>query len=946
MEYDIHIHWLEMAVNRLICQHKENEKIPLLSLNFAEKCSLFDPSFSFQDHLTQRDLVTGIPFAIVLNTVKTISQTTENLFSSILSTLSSLGYIPGGECTPQSLASGSKQAQVELMKLIEWAVIDKSLSIDAISSDLKRLPRSFFVLNDKPSMLDDAISLWLSKFPCSHTLPQVTDLATEIMQFQHIAFALSRQFPKRIPKDEINVGPELTDLMITKNWDLVMPVLTELNAFVPPRQRIECEHLLRLFFADVFYATRPGAKKFVRADPPPPAPLRRPHSSRTEVSRHHNHQKPAPKEEKNPPAKKGYSEKSIQRSPNCRVIAEEKPEPPPTRSSRAKSDRRHSKSHSRHKSSDTNTPSPPPVVVPKLELKGKIRLDRMPGSARPSYPSMFKQQKSRDVASDEYLIDDTNMSDSYVPPLSKSSKRKPRKQILPEEIQETKERSRAAETKHESEQEPIVVLDEDILDDDDSDYESPTYSSRSVQVHRPRAHSRHHHSRHRSHSRSHHRHRSRHEDSSSGSDEKHRHGRSRSSSRRSHRSSSRHRSHHRRERSDSESDERPPSKTFHLESLKKFAEEAGRFGASAREFSREANLLTAAQTQPVRLGDLSTEALAWCLQKCEIDDKEITADDVEKMKNTLIEFSRCSPEWQTLDNLYDLLSRKYDRSTPKAHIDYVYQLLLELLKKVVSDQSSLPHLLISIASKVFTEEEAESEIGSEMSSDKAVVADTITLTSQECETDRLATTHQETQTERGYGTQTIFDVSQSVSYESRDMDLAITDPMMLFERKDVQMESEEGEVIDPINVNISVRHVPFRRFTSFNRVMPTLRSTTILPNLRIIVTMLTFNAMPSPQYDVKRNQLISFLQGFPNDRLLILMAVMGLKMKGIYKMDKSKVSATKIWGSGPQNISEKDVGTFWKYITGTKTLEPIPTRHFTQTTDALCLKRTLEPRNW
>ena len=1060
MEYDAHVRWLETMVKRIVLRSQNNQTKPPLSLTFAEKRPLFDQSFQLKDHLTPEDLVTGAPFAIVVNAIKEIPQSSDNLFSTLLSALASLGYHPAAECSPQSLASGSKEAQVELMKLIEWAVVDKALSIDAILSDLKRLPRSFFVLSEKPSLLDDAMALWLSKFPCSHTLPEVTDLGTEIVQFQHVAFALSRVYPKRIPKDEVNVGPELTDLMITKNWELVTPVLDELMAFVPPRQAIQCEHLIRVFFADVFYATRPASRHFVRAEATPVQGKVKPkeNSQKKAGSLSIKHQQPAKAEEASAPAKKGYSEKSIARSPNAHMVREpaEKQEHATHRSGSdgkhrsrghsSKSNREHgrhgsSRSHShtkdhsrhhrsRHRSSrdgkhqhdeleepvkaepKSDEETGATSAVPKLELKGKISLDRMPGSARPRYCQMFRPEVRKRRMSDETGVDKTNLSDSYVAPLSKQSKRRPRKGLTKNEIQQARERNREEEEKKRQqelakemdnpdegvdtlEQEPVVVLDEDFLGEEEEESDSPTYSSRSVQVWRRHPSHRHRHTSSRSHrsrhstSRSHrshtphssHSHRSRYGHS--------RHGRSGSRSRRSStrgryeddyysdgyddRSSRRHSRHspsHRHRRRDSgssgssEGHQYSPSKSVPLTSLERFAEEASRFRVVAQQFSREANLFTNAQTQPLRvkeLSDLSSETLAMCLQRCSSGDKDITPDDIEKMKNTLIEFAKCHPESQTLDNLYELLRRKYDPLTSKDHIDAVYERLLGLLRKVENDQSSIPRLLITIASNVFnprvlSDQGSVKNVSSSSSSSsddsdseddqKGVVADTITLTSQECETDRYTTTHQETQTDRGYGTRQIFDVSQTGPYELRDMDLAITDPMMLFQRKDVQMESEDGDSIDPINVNISVRHVPFRRFTSFNRVMPTLRSTTILPNLRVIITMLTFNAMPSPQYDVKRSQLISFLQGYPNDRLMILMTTMGLKMKGVYRMDRSKVTVSKIWGSGPQSISEKDVGTFWKYITGSKTLEPIPTRHYTQTTDALCLKRTLEPRNW
>jgi hypothetical protein len=57
-------------------------------------------------------------------------------------------------------------------------------------------------------------------------------------------------------------------------------------------------------------------------------------------------------------------------------------------------------------------------------------------------------------------------------------------------------------------------------------------------------------------------------------------------------------------------------------------------------------------------------------------------------------------------------------------------------------------------------------------------------------------------------------------------------------------------------------------------------------------------------------------------------------------------TVVKVWGVGPQNLTEKDVGIYWKYICGSKQFEPIPSKHFTQTTDCVTLKRAIEPRNW
>ena len=273
LDFDVHLQWLEIALKRIVLFNSENKK-PLLSLSFTNnKCPLYNDSTSFPDKLSINDLSTGFPYAFVLNVMKELPKKLSEpvkLFPTILSTLQSLGYKPSGRCEIDQLISGSKRDHIELLKIIEWAVVDRSLSIQMLCDDVKRLPRSFFILEQQPDMLDDTISLWLSKFPCSHTLPVIKDFRTEIFQGQHVAFSLSRTYPKRILKDEINVGTELTDSMITQNWELAAPVMEELMVFVPPMRQFSSPHLLNLFFADIFYATRSSAKKFVRLDKPPP----------------------------------------------------------------------------------------------------------------------------------------------------------------------------------------------------------------------------------------------------------------------------------------------------------------------------------------------------------------------------------------------------------------------------------------------------------------------------------------------------------------------------------------------------------------------------------------------------------------------------------------------------------------------------------------------------
>ena len=144
---------------------------------------------------------------------------------------------------------------------------------------------------------------------------------------------------------------------------------------------------------------------------------------------------------------------------------------------------------------------------------------------------------------------------------------------------------------------------------------------------------------------------------------------------------------------------------------------------------------------------------------------------------------------------------------------------------------------------------------------------------------------------------------------------------------------------------VTISHVPFRKFTSHQYQQPPNRSSKEVPNFLIIQNAIKFTAMPSPQMDLQKNQLIASLRDYSDHRILMLMSNLGNKMKAFYILQEDN-HIQKIWGNGPSIIAESDVGKFWKYDTSAKCFEQIKSHHFTQTTDGFCLKREIEPRNW
>jgi hypothetical protein len=91
---------------------------------------------------------------------------------------------------------------------------------------------------------------------------------------------------------------------------------------------------------------------------------------------------------------------------------------------------------------------------------------------------------------------------------------------------------------------------------------------------------------------------------------------------------------------------------------------------------------------------------------------------------------------------------------------------------------------------------------------------------------------------------------------------------------------------------------------------------------------------------------LKLLVAFDADQLICLLTVLTLKLKARYRVEHDGgTTVMNIWGVGPQNLTEKDVGTYWKYVSRCKQFEPFPSKHFTQTTDIVPLKWAIEPRN-
>lgn len=321
---EAHFRWIGIIADRIICVKDPEKQLPLLSLSFLGE-NKYIPNFSKFERpsfpITVDYLADGKLYAIILyaltanqktqsnpNLAKVYDILNENLikrneialseseidssFESILNKLSNKGYRPKKPCDPTGLNDGIIEHHVNLCKSIEFAVLDRSLRIDLLTSDLRRLPRSFFTFqkNIHLDRIEDAISLWLSKFHCNpfftkepklgnskyenesaklikqyklHLNDKNYCLQIDTSKYSKIAACLARIFPKQIDKNEIKDG--INEEEIQFNRDISNAILNELHAFII--EDFPCdERLFLLFISDLFYATRDCTRDLIKSD--------------------------------------------------------------------------------------------------------------------------------------------------------------------------------------------------------------------------------------------------------------------------------------------------------------------------------------------------------------------------------------------------------------------------------------------------------------------------------------------------------------------------------------------------------------------------------------------------------------------------------------------------------------------------------------------------------
>ncbi|KAK8884268.1 hypothetical protein M9Y10_043376 [Tritrichomonas musculus] len=305
-----HISWITQTISRIVStsyrisvQRLENQSVLspaslLLNLSFARNSAI--PEYSqismfAKTPITLTTLSNGSHYALIASILSNglfsfdTNRSISSQFDLVFKSLASIGFKPRQPCSQFGLMSNITKHHINLCETFEFAIFEKSLSIEKLLEDIRKVPRSFFVLHDGyyPTKIEEAIALWLSKFPCINDLPEIK--YSEFEKFQeevstgvYVPAVLSRIYPQRINKKSIlqtestsnnsnlNLSLNFDNLNQNINWEKSKQILNELGAFVPSDFSLSY-NLFMCFISDLYYATRSGVKKFVRVERSPSA---------------------------------------------------------------------------------------------------------------------------------------------------------------------------------------------------------------------------------------------------------------------------------------------------------------------------------------------------------------------------------------------------------------------------------------------------------------------------------------------------------------------------------------------------------------------------------------------------------------------------------------------------------------------------------------------------
>jgi hypothetical protein len=261
---DEHLHFICVLAERIGAA----PSLPPLSLSFAAPLPAPRDARALPRLAKLGDLAQGAHYAALLalfGEPPPAPPDRRRLFAHLLSALHALGCRPAAPCEPARLADGARQDHANLCAAVEALVCARALRRELLADDLRRLPRA----PAAPERLDDAIALWLSRFPCMPDLYEIAgDLQGEVAKWAHVAAALSKVYPSTVSKFSVQRERDLTEEAIQCNRRLSCSILNELKAYIPLRFPV-CEPLFHFFIAELYWATRPEARRYAPFEPLP-----------------------------------------------------------------------------------------------------------------------------------------------------------------------------------------------------------------------------------------------------------------------------------------------------------------------------------------------------------------------------------------------------------------------------------------------------------------------------------------------------------------------------------------------------------------------------------------------------------------------------------------------------------------------------------------------------
>eukprot|EP00741_Cyanophora_paradoxa_P003923 tig00000737_g3816.t1 len=109
-------------------------------------------------------------------------------------------------------------------------------------------------------------------------------------------------------------------------------------------------------------------------------------------------------------------------------------------------------------------------------------------------------------------------------------------------------------------------------------------------------------------------------------------------------------------------------------------------------------------------------------------------------------------------------------------------------------------------------------------------------------------------------------------------------------------------------------------------------------NRKLVRNALGFVCLAGAAMQRERDDVLWELENNASDHFVILFRnEKGLNFRGLYAYNAEARAVQKVYGSGPPSVDASMVDRFFKYDSGSKRFDPVPTKQFSVTTDAMML---------